>query len=723
MPVAVPPGTVRKHPIPRGRPGRSRGRGRPRFPFLGLAALGAVVGVVAFRGRMPAQLPPALREWALPIGAFVGIVLGIEVLRAFTSWLMARDAARRAVVEPRPVFPGGAGTSRAAVDEALLMDLLGDLGLALVVTDRAGAIRGANEAAVALLAPDGRLPQAVLDPRGLFFGLPVEDAERLAAVVHFFTREDEAARGEVTLAASRREVSWAGRVLGGSEGFGVGRLFLMRDVTEERRFEALKSDFLGTVSHELRTPLTALRGSLQLVLARAEGLGATDRALVEIGVKNTERLIRLINDLLDVDRLEQGTLSFQFATIEIPDLVRSAVEATAAGFAERNLRVETEVPNDLPTVHGDRERLKQVVMNLLDNARKYAPIDSTVVVRAETREGGVQVDVCDRGNGIPATEQPHVFERFWQADHTSPEAGAGLGLPICRAIVARHEGRIWIESEPGKGTTASFFLPRSIFRPEAPGAEPAVAPALPREARILLVEDDADAAAVMRASLEQCGYDVIEAPTGGHAVRLARREHPTAVLLDLVLPDISGYDVLRILKNSPDTAAIPVVVLSIEPERELARRLGAWDALQKPIDFEAVRWSLVGALRGVGRKDGRLVLGLGPTVSRDLSVLAGLLEEEAHEVYRAHDLEDLARWSADHHPDLIVLDSDFITQSCAEAAETLRSIAIGRPIPLVFLASGGLPDQEGGGWVRLAKPICMNDVLQVAESLRDDRTP
>ena len=108
-------------------------------------------------------------------------------------------------------------------------------------------------------------------------------------------------------------------------------------------------------------------------------------------------------------------------------------------------------------------------------------------------------------------------------------------------------------------------------------------------------------------------------------------------------------------------------------------------------------------------------------MSRDLSVLAGLLEEDAHEVYRAHDLEDLARWSADHYPDLIVLDSDFITQSCAEAAATLRSIAIGRPIPLVFLASGGLPEQEGS-WVRLAKPICKEDVLQVAESLLDGPT-
>jgi signal transduction histidine kinase/DNA-binding response OmpR family regulator len=713
---------VRKHPIPRQRPGRTRlGRG-PGFPVVGLAALAAVGAFAALEARAALRVPPVLLPYGRPIGAIVAAVLAVEVLRALTSWLIGRDAAHRAAPAPGAAFLEAGGGRAGEADENLLMDLLADLGLALVLTDRAGAIRAANAAATRLLAPDGKLPQAVLDPRGLFFGLPVEDGERLAALVQFFTRDDTAARGEVTIAASRRRVSWTGRVLTGREGFGAGRLFLMRDVTEERRFEALKSDFLGTVSHELRTPLTALRGSLELVLARAEGLAATDRELVGIGVKNTERLIRLINDLLDVDRLEQGTISFQFATIDVRELVASAVAATAGAFAERNVRVETALGDDLPTVHGDRERLKQVLVNLLDNARKFSPSDATVSVRAEACDGGVEVEVADQGHGIPAAELPHVFERFWQADHSSPEAGAGLGLPICRAIVARHEGRIWIDSEPGKGTTVSLFLPRSIFRAEPEAGDPPTAASPPAGARILLVEDDPDAAAVMRASLEQCGHEVVLAPTGGHAVRLARRERPAAVLLDLVLPDISGYDVLRILKNSPDTAAIPVVVLSIEPERELARRLGAWDALQKPIDFEAVRWSLVGALRSVGRKDGRLVLGVGPTVSRDLAVLAGSLEEDAHEVYRAHDLDDLARWSADHYPDLLVLDRDFLTQSCAEAAERLRTIAIGRPIPLVFLASGGSSDADGGSWVSLAKPICKRDVLEIAESLLDGRT-
>jgi signal transduction histidine kinase/CheY-like chemotaxis protein len=701
---------VRKHPIIRTLQKRRLGSLLPRLPF-GLVAVVAAFALAIGSGRFPASRLAALPlPWLLGAGA---VVFVIEAARWGTGRWVARPPRPRAA---RTVSRAGRRSlDRAATEDGVLIELLGNLGLAVAITDRAGAVRCANTVASTLLERDGAIAPAALDPRGLFFGLPLEDGEQLAPLIRFFTREDHTARGEVTVAASRRRLSWTGTLLDGGEGLGSGRLFIIRDVTQERRFEALKGDFLATVSHELRTPLTALLGSLQLVFARAPGLAEGDRDLIAIGVKNTERLIRLINDLLDIDRLEQGTIPFEFTTLEIAELVQGAVTAVTPAFTERGLRVETELADDLPTIHGDRERLKQVVVNLLDNARKYAPASSTVVVRALGFDAGVQVEVCDQGVGIPVTEQPHVFERFWHADRSGPDAGAGLGLAICRAIVERHEGRIWINAETG-GTTVSFFLPRSIFRAEEDADMQEVA-AAPANARILVVEDDPDARAVMRASLEQCGYEVVEAPTGGHAVRLARREKPAAILLDLVLPDISGYDVLRILKNSGDTAALPVVVLSIEPERDLARRLGAWDALQKPIDFEAVRWTLVGALRSVGRRDGRLVMGVGPTVSRDLATLANDLEEDAHQVYRAQDLADLARWSAQHYPDVIVFDSDFITQTCAEVAETLRRIAIGRPIPLVFLGSAAPGTQAASGWVQLAKPSCKDDVIEAAETL------
>ena len=237
------------------------------------------------------------------------------------------------------------------------------------------------------------------------------------------------------------------------------------------------------------------------------------------------------------------------------------------------------------------------------------------------------------------------------------------------------------------------------------------------ENTILVVEDDPDTRAVTRASLELYGYEVMEAGTGANAVHLARRDPPSAVLLDLVLPDISGYDVLRILKNTGETRDIPVVVLSVDHERELARRLGAFEALQKPAHFEQVRWCLAHALRRSSKGEGRYVLGLGPAVSRDLTVLARVLEGESHEVYRGSDLADLARWCGANYPDLVVLDEDIVSETQAEVTEVLRHPSTQQSIPIVFLTSERNGEGRGDRWVRLVKPISKDELMEAAEKL------
>src|SRR5262249_4093932 len=160
------------------------------------------------------------------------------------------------------------------------------------------------------------------------------------------------------------------------------------------------------------------------VLSRAEALGAMDRELLTIGIKNTERLIRLINDLLDVDHLEQGTLAFRFASLDVQELVNMALEGVRPILQERQLRVKTEIGDQLPSVHGDRERLVQVLTNLLDNAAHFSPLKSVIALRAHSRDSGLQIDVVDQGPDIPATDRAHVFERFWRADRGGTDAGA-----------------------------------------------------------------------------------------------------------------------------------------------------------------------------------------------------------------------------------------------------------------------------------------------------------
>jgi signal transduction histidine kinase/DNA-binding response OmpR family regulator len=619
-----------------------------------------------------------------------------------------------------PVRPlmGSVGTS--------LTRLLDGVGVAFLVTDPGGRVLRAGSAAAALIecCPEEQWT-SLNEKKGTFFGLPVEEQEHLASMCRFFGGETASAEGLVTISGSRRQIRWAGRALDGSEGLGTGRMLIMRDVTEERQFEVLKGDFLATISHELRTPLTALRGSLQLVLGRAEALEAVDRQLLEIGIKSAEKLISLINDLLDVDALEHGSIAFQFASLDLRDLLCAAVQALRATSEDHDVGVEIDSDEELPTVYGDRERLLQVLISLLRNAVKHAPPGSTVTVRARGNDSGLQVDVCDRGVGIPPSDQPHVFERFWRAHRSGTDAGAGLGLAICRAVIVRHGGQIWLESEEGKGATFSFFLPRSIFRHERVNG---VAEALPAgQDAVLLVEGDDDAQAVLQAALERCGYAVMGVSTGAQGVAAARQEHPAVIVLDLVLPDISGYDVLRILKNSPETASVPVLVLGVAPDRELARALGAWDVLQKPLDFEAVLCSLAGALRQAGRPKGCLVLALGPSVSRDLTVLASVLEREGHKVHRARDISELACWAAANYPDVLVLDDDFLPGTREEAAEQVSYLATRNRIPLVFLTTDCDDGEASARWALIRKPISKDDfvgaVRRALAEARDELGP
>ena len=630
----------------------------------------------------------------------------------------ACDAAVQGPSEaPLGPLMGSVGTS--------LTRLLDGVGVAFLVTDSGGTVLRAGSTAAALLERGPEEQWRNLNRTGTFFGLPVEEQDHLASMRRFFSGETASAEGLVMISGSRRQLRWAGRALDGSEGLGTGRMVIIRDVTAERQFEVLKGDFLATISHELRTPLTALRGSLQLVVGRAEALEAVDRQLLEIGIKNAEKLIVLINDLLDVDALENGSIAFQFASLDLRDLLWAAVQAVRATSEERDVGIDIESDERLPTVHGDRERLLQVLISLLRNAVRHAPPGSTVTARARGQDSGLQVDVCDRGVGIPPSDQPHVFERFWRAHRSGTDAGAGLGLAICRAVIVRHGGQIWLESEEGKGATFSFFLPRSIFRHERGDGVAEAQPA--GEGAVLLVEGDADAQAVLQASLERCGYAVVAVPTGAQGVAASRQEHPAVVVLDLALPDISGYDVLRILKNSPETASVPVLVLGVAPDRELARALGAWDVLQKPLDFDAVLRSLAEALRQAGRPKGCLVLALGPSVSRDLTVLASVLEREGHKVHRARDISELARWAGANYPDVLVLDDDFLPGTREEAAEQVRHPATRHRIPLVFLTTDCDDGEPSTWWALIRKPISKDDfvaaVRRVLAEARDESAP
>ena len=239
-----------------------------------------------------------------------------------------------------------------------------------------------------------------------------------------------------------------------------GTLLTLRDVSERRIVERMKDEFVSIVSHELRTPLTSIRGSLGLLASGKFG-ALPDRAqrLVEIADTNTDRLVRLINDLLDIERMQSGKITMEKEDTNAGDLMRQAAELMRPMAEKAGLRLVVE-PLDA-ALFADPDRLLQTLSNLLSNAIKFSPEGGTVRLQGEMKAGQIELRVTDEGRGIPADKQELVFQRFMQVDSSDAreKGGTGLGLPICRSIVEQHGGKIWVESRCGQGSTFTVSLP------------------------------------------------------------------------------------------------------------------------------------------------------------------------------------------------------------------------------------------------------------------------
>ena len=407
-------------------------------------------------------------------------------------------------------------------------------------------------------------------------------------------REGEGALTHV--GASTRAFEWRSVPLRHADGTVAGRAFVFRDRSQAQELAGLKSDFLSTVTHELRTPLTSVKGSLQLVLGKSSALSPIDCELLNISLKNADRLIRLINDLLDISRLELGKIELTFAKVPTASLVDEAVAGLRSYAAGREITIEAQTDGDVPALDADRDRLIQVLTNLISNAVKFSPAQGRVVVRATHVGGEVAIAVRDWGIGIRAADQERLFRRFQRLNPGhSDEPGTGLGLAISKAIVERHGGRIAVASAEQEGSTFTVLIPAGAETAESAAAEPAD-PSDPTTPTVLLVDDDEELGALLRQAWGD-RYRVLQITRGAEALDTTRALRPDVVLLDVVLPDLSGYDVLRILHQTGTTAATPVVMLTVQPEHALATNLGALDVVGKPIDMDRLRGAIERALR------------------------------------------------------------------------------------------------------------------------------
>jgi two-component system phosphate regulon sensor histidine kinase PhoR len=243
----------------------------------------------------------------------------------------------------------------------------------------------------------------------------------------------------------------------------TGAVLVLHDISELRRLERVRRDFVANVSHEFKTPLTAIQGFAETLLAGALDDRQNRQRFLEIIRDHARRLTRLTDDLLKLSLIEAGKLDLEFQPLAVADLIDSCVEITRLKAEEKQQTLQVECPADLPTVRGDFRRLQEVLQNLLDNAVQYTPAGGRITARAQAGNGTVVITVSDTGIGIPQADQARIFERFYRVDAARSRAvgGTGLGLAISRHIVEAHGGRIWVESTVGQGSDFHFALPIS----------------------------------------------------------------------------------------------------------------------------------------------------------------------------------------------------------------------------------------------------------------------
>lgn len=488
----------------------------------------------------------------------------------------------------------------------------------------------------------------------------------------------------------------------------MGNYCFVKDISDRRLIERLKDEFISVVSHELRTPLTSISAALDLL---AEGVLQNQpeeaQQMLSIAANNTDRLVRLINDILDIERIESGKIVMTPQTCNAADLLHQSVEAIQDMTDKAGITLSVS-PQSVP-LWVDPDRIVQVLTNLLSNAVKFSPVGSTVYLNATLESGKVPPQirfmVKDQGRGIPADKLESIFERFQQVDASDSrqKGGTGLGLAICRSILEQHNGQIWAESVLGEGSTFYFTLPLAAEPEEvdltameqSAQMEAAADPEVDLQVRlphptVLICDDDASIRAVVKAGLERQGYRVLTAASGQEAVEQATSQQPDVILLNLMMPEMDGWETLAVLKQQAASQAIPVIIFSglLPDARETAHPdISGW--VVKPPDPKVLRRALDRAIASHNQPLKVLV------VEDDLDlaqVLMAMFSRHHLETFHAQTGREAIQLSQHLFPDLLVLDLGLPEQDGFAVVDWLKQHNRLCDVPLVIYTAHDLDD-------------------------------
>ena len=422
---------------------------------------------------------------------------------------------------------------------------------------------------IADISADANFPRkAVADQAGIVSAIatPVLVGSEVSAVLEFFSTDRLDPDPSFLQALAQ-------------VGLQVGR------VIERKKIDTLKSEFISTVSHELRTPLTSIKGSLGLIKGGIVGeLPAKLQSMIEIAHRNSNRLVHLVNDILDIERIEAGKLDFHMVPQSIMDLVEQAVDANRFYAEEHSTTLVIVESLEDAMIYGDGNRIEQVLANLLSNAAKFSSEGDDIEIRVSRQGPSIRVSVTDHGSGIPQDFRKLIFGKFAQADasDTRQKGGTGLGLSITKALVESHGGRIDFVTEEGSGTTFFIDLPE--------WAQPQGDLLVDAKGRVLICEDDPDIQQVLVSLLGDDGFDTDVAATATQAKAKLAGNTYVAMTLDIGLPDQDGIALIRELRKEEPTLVLPIVVVSATSSESHGVATGdainIVDWIEKPIDNE-----------------------------------------------------------------------------------------------------------------------------------------
>jgi signal transduction histidine kinase/DNA-binding response OmpR family regulator len=459
-----------------------------------------------------------------------------------------------------------------------------------------------------------------------------------------------------------------------------------------------KSAFLANMSHELRTPMNAILGYSEMLMEDAEDEGNEDSAADLKKIHSAgKHLLSLINDVLDLSKIEAGKMDLYLETFEIPQLV-DEVATTVDGLVKENgNRLEVEVDASLSEMHADVTKVRQALLNLLSNATKFTHEGEIRLVAKAAQEDGedwLRVSVSDSGIGIPPEKLDHVFEEFSQADERTSRdyGGTGLGLPISRRFCQMMGGDILVESSLGEGSTFTIRLPIAVAAEEAivEEAPAAVTPVPDAERTVLVIDDDPNALDLLGRTLQGAGVRVVTASDGREALRLARSLLPVAITLDVMMPGMDGWEVLRELKADPETRDIPVIMVTMTDDRSLGYALGATEFLTKPVQ----RNQLVQLLDRYAPEDAERHALVVDDKSENREVLRRALESEGWQVSEAENGRVALAKVAEQAPSLILLDLMMPVMDGFEFVMEMRKLENSWAIPIVVVTAKDITDED-----------------------------